>query len=453
MHSVCSRGIGRSPRKSFQPRLCPQCLAHDTAVQGEPYWHLSHQLPNVLFCPEHHCPLLTSCPHCGRSVMAIAMRLIDLPRLKCSCGFDFRNVPSFEPPPDVYLRLAQISVNALNCVHPKLPHEQVRMQLRSLLEESEHERYDLALTSAFKVKRDTNTRLMAELPDLYGTNLKFWLRGYFGMAAAPECCALLVSLGIDFDLFMQGLPKTTSDEYDTSIIRFPSYLWTVDSARLEIVRRVAAYPHRPPSGHKMLYWFLRIHDAQWLTSKFPTLLEKRIPFISEDRRKLKAIANDKDLPASIRQKNIKHISAGMRALIRDRQWLHDRLSQLQAEQKRQADAMHQDTSEQHASAITDALQKLLNEEGRPTRIYTNTLASMIGLTYTQVASIIRTHPQLRETIAAANNDKHRRQLKWAVRQLLSPGHPLSVYEICRLARLPRSAKTTTLIQEIIAEMK
>lgn len=455
MSSICSIGIGRTHRKSLQPRFCPQCLEQDRIVHGEPYWHRVHQLPNVFFCFEHHCPLQTICPLCNQPMVSIANRLIDLPRLECICGHDFRNEPYFERPPDVYLKLTEISTRALNCTQPTGHYDQVRMHLRSLIDNSNHRKYDQILAAAFKVTRDTNTELCADVPSHLNHSAKLRLRGYFGMAAAPECCALLVALGVNFDMFAEGLQRSICSvrQISATPIRIPACSWTIDLARLEILRRVAAYTGRPPSAHKILYWFLRINDAQWLVRQFPTILVRRMPSITEDRRKIKQIVNDSNMSACSRQRKITNISAGMRAQIRDQLWFDKRLNQLQDEQRKQANTIHQDINEQRATMMENALQTLLRVEGRPTRIFASTLAAAAGLTHTQASVVIRAHPQLRNTIAAANNDKPRRQLLWAARQLLAGGHALTAYNICRVARLPRSAATSTLIFDIVAQLK
>ena len=44
-----------------KPKLkyCPLCLKEDTQKYGEPYWHVSHQIPVIQICKKHKCRLLT----------------------------------------------------------------------------------------------------------------------------------------------------------------------------------------------------------------------------------------------------------------------------------------------------------------------------------------------------------------------------------------------------------
>lgn len=71
-------------------RFCPACVGEMHANYGELYWRRDHQLPSVLVCPEHGCPLLEStaslsqcsrhefvaatsenCPTCARSIVSV----------------------------------------------------------------------------------------------------------------------------------------------------------------------------------------------------------------------------------------------------------------------------------------------------------------------------------------------------------------------------------------------
>lgn len=49
-----SKPSGLSELKS-----CPMCMAEDTEQYGEPYWHLSHQIPYVTVCNKHKCRLIS----------------------------------------------------------------------------------------------------------------------------------------------------------------------------------------------------------------------------------------------------------------------------------------------------------------------------------------------------------------------------------------------------------
>jgi len=43
--------------KSRELKICPMCMREDIRQYGEPYWHLSHQIPHMLVCRKHGCRL------------------------------------------------------------------------------------------------------------------------------------------------------------------------------------------------------------------------------------------------------------------------------------------------------------------------------------------------------------------------------------------------------------
>lgn len=58
--SALSHWVARSPFRPLYLRFCASCANADIAAFGEAYWHRSHQLPGMYFCPEHSDPLLDS---------------------------------------------------------------------------------------------------------------------------------------------------------------------------------------------------------------------------------------------------------------------------------------------------------------------------------------------------------------------------------------------------------
>ena len=42
------------------PKYCPQCVEKDRRTYGEAYWHIEHQIPLMMLCPEHGCLLQTA---------------------------------------------------------------------------------------------------------------------------------------------------------------------------------------------------------------------------------------------------------------------------------------------------------------------------------------------------------------------------------------------------------
>lgn len=61
-----TRFAARIP-EAYYPRYCPLCMEEDIKLYGEPYWHRSHQLAGVYFCPIHEIELYDRCPVCDKN--------------------------------------------------------------------------------------------------------------------------------------------------------------------------------------------------------------------------------------------------------------------------------------------------------------------------------------------------------------------------------------------------
>jgi hypothetical protein len=48
-----------------EPRFCTLCVAGDKWKYGLPYFHRSHQIPEVTYCPKHCIKLISACTDCG----------------------------------------------------------------------------------------------------------------------------------------------------------------------------------------------------------------------------------------------------------------------------------------------------------------------------------------------------------------------------------------------------
>lgn len=454
IRSICFLGIDRKAGKSLRPRFCPQCLERDFNVYGEPYWHRSHQLPNVFFCHEHHNPLQTSCPKCKRDIVAISKRLIDLPRLKCPCGYDLYFLKPTSPPPDKFAQLIDVSVRALNHAKFGWHHEDVRTYLRSILEKSQKslaESYKASLSAVFQIEQNSNSKLFSSKIHIPGEKHQLMqLRNTFRKIKAPECCALLVASGICFEHAQKEFLNIASNEKKRNIRSvFLSKNISVDSARLELLRKVKQFPHRQPSDHRKLYWFLRLHDSQWLKQQFPETLKRRISSVEIDRKIITKHFSDIHFPPAIRRTKVVQTAAWIRAILRDQKWLMDQLDRLLHDNRMKLENDRQDILQQRSSDISNAIQILLQKDNIPKRILASTLASETGLTQYQVSTTIAKFPQIRKTISDANKDFNRRKVLWAVRQQEAEGYPLTVSSILSRAGLSDKTPNATLVRKIL----
>ena len=105
-----------------------------------------------------------------------------------------------------------------------------------------------------------------------------------------------------------------------------------------------------------------------------------------------------------------------------------------------------------AVRVHKALQDLLAEEKRPCRIGRNVLATMSGLSCSQVASVVLSCADLERAVAKANADKDRRLLRWAILRLFEEGKTITSKIICRRAGLPVFRGVNSVISEILEEL-
>lgn len=90
-----------------RPRYCHMCVVEDQELYGLPYWHLSHQPPEVTACAHHAVRLLDACPWCGKPTSYESLRL---PTNACKrCGKDASKY-SFEEYPVLPIELLAAKV-------------------------------------------------------------------------------------------------------------------------------------------------------------------------------------------------------------------------------------------------------------------------------------------------------------------------------------------------------
>jgi hypothetical protein len=189
VHQVTAKVMLTGRSSDVRVKFCPHCLEHDREIYGEPYWHRSHQLPFAKFCTDHYCQLLTQCPVCRRDISSKKNGLITLPKLKCDCGNILSNVYQSEQTENVDFILEKISTQALNCTSTSWDFWHVREYLLSTY---------LSLKEPFNKVQNTSS-----VNSRNAANMKNIARDFSRMRA-PDCCQLLVTLGIDFKQATSG---------------------------------------------------------------------------------------------------------------------------------------------------------------------------------------------------------------------------------------------------------
>ena len=145
-------------------------------------------------------------------------------------------------------------------------------------------------------------------------------------------------------------------------------------------------------------------------------------------------------------------SLSLRARMRDLDWYrkHDGRSNLP--RRSGGSLISGDILHARAVRVHKALQDLLAEEKRPRRIGRNELATMSGLSCSQVASVVLSCADLERAVAKANADKDRRLLRWAILRLFEEGKTITSKIICRRAGLPVFRGVNSVISEILEEL-
>jgi hypothetical protein len=318
--SIRLLGSRKPQRETLEARYCPECLSYDYRNVGQPYWHRAHQLPNVHFCHKHHCELRTNCPRCGVRPIRGAKRMLSMPRTVCQCGTRLDVSIGSRTPTPQELSLISVSVRALNQEVPAWDRRHVFAYFQSLLANgarSSRGRYQVVLSDTFsKSGRTDIVRSNGRLASALGGRLRF--KGNLSMASAPECCALLVALGVDFDSAISGFRENASG----GIIYNPrpppvEGVMTVHNSRLFLLQAKGKYRLRPASAHRRHYWYLRLNDPEWLFSQFPESINNSIPSIASDRVEVAGLLHHAPQTGSWRRAKAKDSAAGLRAQFRD----------------------------------------------------------------------------------------------------------------------------------------
>jgi hypothetical protein len=280
------------------------------------------------------------------------------------------------------------------------------------------------------------------------------LHGEFSKAAAPECCALLAALNIEFNTaarcFVEMKPDKSPPKQGTSV---SIESLTIEFVRREISARAANNPNDRPFGSLTLYWYLMIHDPKWLDEHFPPKFHRPFPSVLEDRAKILRILENTFLRPSERHRKLLKSIPGLRARLRDQEWLGEQLDELLRDRISREQTQSENLRHCRVVSIEEALQRLVrDEQGRPRRINTATLTGVTCLSQIQIGNLIRSTPHLKDAISAANADRLRRVLLWAARQLHAEGHHLSAFSICTRAETRCTKDAVLLCEAIITEL-
>jgi hypothetical protein len=397
-------------------RFCPVCISDDVRTFGEPYWHRTHQLPNVTCCPTHRTRLLHSCPRCGRVYLADESACIPLLRLQCQCGCKLTEACDAVDKTDIRYKLAIVSRDALQATEPLCSRSQMRNFIRSRI----HSR-DLVsiLEKAFgqaAVLRDT------PLPNRDRNDL-LWLPlpPRFSQFRAPDCCALLAAMDLSFSSAQRSAAIVEEAPREREDCGRPRTVPSIKSAKKSMLERIDKGQRISASVDSLNYWVLRLFDPDWLREHFPRSRLTTIPSVQVDRDFILDLAAD---PTSYKRSTTYHWRlvaqsvAGRRAVVRDASWFEsqrrkyfgfDTESLVRPRNKAEIPQLAKSVSAitRHVSALQSALQKTLNDAPHE-RITLAKLALTAGITLPMAIRSLRENPALAFEIRSARSRSRRR---------------------------------------------
>lgn len=196
--------------------------------------------------------------------------LYPLPSIVCICGYNRVSGAFRETIPSVYKNLLNVSGDALNTSCFNWDREAARRYIKPALLASGHS-YRSALSAAFGTVEDAHDwflRANVVGPDKEPCVVKF--AGTFPWASAPECCAILAALNIDFRTAMQGF------------LSVPTTSGTVPKRSAEA----------PPDHAGIRSAKHRAVDATRRNTQFSRVARATLPTINDDRMAVLHVLSD-----------------------------------------------------------------------------------------------------------------------------------------------------------------
>jgi hypothetical protein len=392
-----------------------------------------------------------------------------MPHIACSCGWDLRRAEEFKVKlPNSFQKVAVFGHSIFRASQLGLSVRYVRQVLAEAILPDQPP-YAQSRECAIKVMDSyglvrSGASLKFKSPHEFGLeNNLYWRYAVFG-SSNTELCALASCLGFNYE----SLAKTVLNSKDL----LPNnksremYQWEIHGARAAALRVVSVDSKMVPARmanlriRRGLYWFLRLHDNDWLKTTFHWAMYPTIPSIERDREKVETIIRTNAPTTGSLRKEIYSNAAGVRGAIRDSVWLSMKVSELPTEKtqngsrnktkvKRPKNVSIENQKE--IEIIEAVIKRLLASREKPVRIYSRTIAPLAGLPQNRTLRLINQNPALLEMVQAANADKKRRTLIWAVRQMNKEEKPLSILQISLLAGVSRTAAAKRMLKQILED--
>ena len=432
---------GWKPLRTNTLRWCPACVDEDRERYGLTYFRRAHQLPLMRYCSFHQRELLHACRGCGRHFGASG-EPEPLPFF-CRCGFalgDSPTSPSFITHGDAWLRLGEISVQALTHAGLSFDAEVLSRRVRQIV----RDRY--------------NKSPIALLTDTYGATGARWIlkdwrapapleqspsvrRQRFELVQAPQLCALMAVVDGDLDNTVRQyrhpakqMSSRTSSKEDRRLVNELAQTLLPGASLQRLLQR----------DHHDLYQRMRRNDWQWFEDHFPARpgQYRRGPRehpVLDDRRKL--LAKLAEMQEFDRWELVNN-AAARRALVRDRAWLQDLIEERRKTDQARSDAMH-------VAAVESARFDLLSQPGEPQPVTLQAIAARLGWSRAKLYQFSVRNPQIRPMIRESIDELETRRVAWAVPLALASG--VAPFP-CNIARWMRTNRVRRVLTKIRAEL-
>ncbi|WP_188130774.1 TniQ family protein [Paraburkholderia panacisoli] len=388
--------MARRYRARVGIRLCARCLVDDVRVFGEPYWHRTHQLPNVTCCPDHRIRLLNCCPRCGRVYIVGETGRFPLPKMHCECGWDLSETGHSIAETDIRYKLAVVSRDALLLSPPLCSRSQMRDFLRKRMHSC-----DLAHIIERAYGQAALSRSLPRTVRAYDDRLWLPLSHHFSQLRAPDCCALLAAMDVSLSVAQRSAANMEEVRREREDCGRPRTVPSVENARETMMARARHCPGQRASADSLNYWVLRLLDADWLRQQFPQSRFTLVPSVRSDRdwiSRSATVGTTDGRTRTYRWRLIAQSVAGRRAAVRDSTWFEgqrceyfslrpDTLVRPHDQTVRQKPKINTTAVARHARALRVALKTTL-DDGPHVRVTVAGLAALAGITLPMARSTL-----------------------------------------------------------------
>lgn len=357
-------------------RFCPKCYKEDINILGESYWRRIHQIPGVLYCTKHRCPILNS------TVMAVNSRM------EQECADDDTCLIR-EEPIDIDDRLKKLNLELGGQVEYLLDNISKRKNLNFIID--------------FYIDRLRELKLTSASGNIYMKELEREFIDFFTMD-------YLEMMQVNFDI-----------EKSNNWLRI-------------FVRR--NNKNRNPIKHLMFLQFLGIKvedlfECKTVIGRTKTKTESsKKSYLDRDEMRDKWIKIIEENPDASRAE-LRDIAKGIRTWLyrNDRNW-YEKSMPAPREKKGQENFVDWEVRDAECLKMSKkAVKEIMEHEGKPKRVSKSSIRRHLGLNFWfNNEKLVRTH----EYIYRVEEDitSYRiRKIKWAIKDMTYKDETITPYKV------------------------